>query len=119
MEKVYKLFYRFFVELKGWQEFKNSIMEVRNELVCGNAPLLKNFPDIFKLVYLYITPIEKETKVIEGIIIDDDGENYLMISEDGRIYTDTLDCVAGKDRDEVQRILDDIRTDMERSGEFD
>ena len=82
----------------------------------------KQYPAMLTLAYLYPTPIKKDTKVIEAVVIghteDEDGY-YQMIAEDGKVYTDTLDCVSGVNKDEVQRILDELREDMIASGEIE
>ena len=109
-----------FVNDFGWDVVKQTTAHVRE--VNKDDDVYKEYPAMLKLVYLYPTPIEKDTKVIEAVVIghteDEDGD-YQMIAEDGEIYTDTLDCVSGKNRDEVQRILDELRDDMIASGEIE
>lgn len=112
-----------FVKVSGWDMVKEAQQNVREQMEEDKAPVLEEFPNILKLVYLYPTPIKKETKVLEAIVFDrtseDENGDYQMIAEDGEVYTDTLDCVAGANKDEVQRILDELREDMIASGEIE
>lgn len=109
----------------NWNQVKEHFAKLRKEMQEGKAPLMDSFPEVFKMAYLFRTPIERETKVMESIIIDVladremDDRYYQFLAEDMQLYKEVDECVAGKEKAEVQRILDELRDDMEASGEFD
>ncbi len=125
MEKLFEILS--FVLLKkmmSWQDITGWAKDIRQQMEEWQAPLLRDFQEILEKVYLYEQPIKRDTKVIEGIVLDrefniDNDYDLKIFGEDGVMYYDTDDCVCGKDRDEVQRILDELRDDMEISGDFD
>lgn len=109
----------------NWEQIMEQVAEMRLGMQQNNAPLLRDFPEIFTKVYIFRIPITRETKIMEAFVVDilDDGDMdgryFQFLAEDKELYKEVDECVAGTKKDEVQRILDELRDDMEASGEFD
>lgn len=106
----------------GVETVINGMEKTRGEMEEQESPALKEFELFFKKCWFYTQPITMETKVQKGIIVDKyerDGDIYfLFFGEDGKIHNDDDDCMMGKDKENMETYLSDLREELIAGGDL-
>ena len=120
MDKRIKVLIEELCNIAGYEKVNEVCCKLRKKMDIG---YLKEYWYMYKQCYYYETPITKDTKVMQGVILERytkvrHGEPfYRFFGEDGRMHDDE-DSVMGESKENIERYLNEIRDDMERDGEL-
>ncbi len=120
MDKRIRVFVEELCNIAGYEKVKEVCCKLRKKMDVG---YLKEYWYMYKLCYYYDTPITKETKVMQGVILERytkerHGEPfYRFFGEDGMMHDDE-DSVMGETREKIETYLNEIRDDMIKNREI-
>ena len=122
MDKRIETFAKELCKAVGFEKVVEVCDAIRKKMDDG---YLKEYWYIYKHCYFYEQPIKRETSVLRGVILERytnerHGEPFFrFLGEDGFIHNDDDDCVMGESKEKIETYLEELREDMEASGEFD
>lgn len=121
MDKRIKVFTEELCKVAGYEKVKDICSNLWKKMDAG---YLKEYWYIYKPCFFYVLPITKDTKVMQGIILERytkerHGEPYYsFFGEDGLIHNDDDDCVMGESKEKIETYLNEIRDDLIAGGEI-
>ena len=121
MDKRIKVFVEELCKVAGYSKVNEISANLRKKMDDG---YLKEYWYIYKPCFFYVQPITRDTKVMQGIILERytkerHGEPYYrFFGEDGGFHNDDDDCVMGDSREKIETYLNEIRDDLIAGGEI-
>ena len=121
MDKRIKVFVEELCKVAGYSKVNEICSNLRKKMDDG---YLKEYWYIYKPCFFYVQPITRDTKVMQGIILERytkerHGEPYYrFFGEDGEFHNDDDDCVMGDSREKIETYLNEIRDDLIASGDI-
>lgn len=120
MDKRIEVFAKELCETVGFTKVMEVCDNLRKKMEAG---YLKEYWYIYKHCYFYVQPIDKDSSVMRGIILERYTRNridvyYRFLGEDGLIHNDEDDSVMGEEKEKIEIYLNEIREDMIAGGEL-
>lgn len=102
-----------------WDERKREIQDYRRVWADVDKQFFKKNPAVLRVCYFFRLPVDENTEVMEGIVTNDmwkdtwDEWQYVILGSDGEEYYDTETCIMGKNKKEVERIMNEWKESLD------